>query len=132
MTTRLVSLVMTLLLVIPAPSLAGMRLAVRGQDPQTIARYLQQLPVGAEVEVRLADRTKFRGFLIAAEEGTLAVMPKTRVPVAQRRLPFDAIEFVELRSGRGGIGPGAAVGIGVAVGAATFFALVLVAFAVAD
>jgi hypothetical protein len=123
---------MILLLLMPAPSLAGMRLAVRGQDPQTIARYLQQLPVGAEVEVRLADRTTFRGFLIAAEEGTLVVMPKTRVPVPQRRLPFDAIEFVELRSGRGGIGPGAAVGIGVAVGAAAFFALVLVAVAAAD
>lgn len=129
---RIVSVMAVVAVMIPAQSFAGMRLAVRGQDVETIERYLRQLPVGSEVDVRLADRTKFRGFLITAEDGALVVMPKTRVPVPQRRLPFDAVEFVELRSGRGGVSPGAAVGIGAAVGAAAFFGLVLVGLAIAD
>ena len=51
---------------------------------------------------------------------------------AQRRLAFDSVEFVELRSGRGGVNPAAAIGIGAAVGAGVFFGLLLVALAASD
>lgn len=129
--SRIVALVVALTLAVPAHATAGMRVAVRGQDPDTIARYLRQLPVGAEVDVRLVDRSRFRAFLVAVEGTDLVVMPKTRVPVPQRRLAFDTIEFVELRTGRNGLSVGAAVGIGAAVGAGVFLGLLLVAFAAA-
>lgn len=129
--SRIVALVLAFALTVPTQALAGMRVVVRGQDPDTIARYLRQLPVGYEVEVRLVDRSRFRAFLVSVEGTDLVVMPKTRVPVPQRRLAFDAIEFVELRTGRGGVNLGAAIGIGAAVGAGAFFGLLLVALAAA-
>jgi len=130
--SRMIALVVALTLIVPAPAAAGMRVAVRGQDSNTIGRYLRQLPVGSEVDVRLADRSRFRAFLMGVEGTDLIVMPKTRLPVPQRRLAFDSVEFVELRSGRGGVNPAAAIGIGAAVGAGVFFGLLLVALAASD
>ena len=130
--SRMIALVVALALIVPAPAAAGMRVAVRGQDFDTIGRYLRQLPVGSEVDVRLADRSHFRAFLMGVEGTDLIVMPKTRLPVPQRRLAFDTVEFVELRSGHGGVKPAAAIGIGAAVGAGVFFGLLLVALAASD
>jgi hypothetical protein len=92
-------------------------------------RFASALPAGSLVRVELLDGTRLRGTLMAVEPDGMIIKPRTRLPEPLRQVPFSQTTSIEPE--RNGMGAGKAVAIGVASGAASFLALMLVAFAAA-
>jgi hypothetical protein len=104
--------------------------AAQGQ-PDVWRAFAEKMDVGTELAVRLRDGQRFSATLVAAREDALLVQPKTRVPVPVQPVPYDAILSLERRA-EGGMSAGQAAAIGVASGAGTFFAILLILLATLD
>lgn len=87
--------------------------------------FAEKLDVGTEVNVRLRGGERFKASLVAVQDDAVLLQPKTRVPVPVQPVPYDAILSLEQRR-EGGMGAGKAAAIGIASGAATFIALLLI------
>jgi hypothetical protein len=90
--------------------------------------YASKLPVGSTVRVRTSDGKRQTAVLAVVDEDGITLEPKTRVPEAPRRVPFDQLQQLELK--QNGTNVGKAIAIGAAIGAGTFFGILL-AFAAA-
>ena len=97
-----------------------------GEIPRS---YVEQLPVGRQVEVRLKDGERFKGTFMGVEGDAVRVQPSTRIPVPPRVLPIADLVQLRLDSGNGG-SVARAVLIGAATGAAVFFTALLIAIGV--
>jgi hypothetical protein len=92
---------------------------------QIWSEFARQLEVGAALQVRLRNGQTFRATLVQARPEALLLQPKTRVAVPVQPVAYAEIVSLERVRG-GGIGAGRAALIGVASGAATFFAILLI------
>jgi hypothetical protein len=107
------------------PGLAG----AQGQGPVWRA-FVQTVDVGTELSVRLDNGQRFRATFVGSREDAVLLQPKTRVPVPVQPVPYDAIVSLEER--RGGTSAAKAAAIGVATGAGTFLAILLILLAGLD
>lgn len=96
-------------------------------DPTVMHRYAQSVPPGSVVKIRMTDGSRFKATLLLAERDHIVIKPKTRIPEPDRRLAIDQIDSLDIE--RGGISGVKALGIGIAGGAAGFFAMFLVLYA---
>jgi hypothetical protein len=99
----------------------------RQEPPEVWRAYAGKLEAGAFVRVRLKDGVSVKGHFIQATSDAFRVKPKTRIPVAIRDVAFTDIESIERQ--KEGKSPGTKVLIGVGIGAASFLAFALTAFA---
>jgi hypothetical protein len=88
-----------------------------------------KIEVGSEMEVRLRNGQRFRATLVDAGADTVLLQPRTRVPVPVQAVPYAEIVLLQRRQESGGMGAAKAAAIGVATGAGTFFALLLITLA---
>jgi hypothetical protein len=108
---------------------------VWAQPPVTDAElwrtFASRIEVGSRVKLRLRDGKRLSATLIQAGADDLVVQPRTRVPIAIRHVPYEAIAAIERDQTRG-IGAGKAAAIGVATGIGAFFATFLFVLAAFD
>lgn len=93
--------------------------------------YVERLPIGSIVKVKLKQGKGVKGTLMVIEPDAIVVKPKTRIARPERRLPLTEIEFVELQE-RNGANIAKSVGLGLATGAGAFLGLMLLAVAILD
>jgi len=99
------------------------------RSPEYWFTYASKLPIGSTVRVRTPDGKRQTAVLAVVDEDGITLEPKTRVPEPPRRVPFDQLQQLELK--QNGSSLGKAIAIGAAVGAGTFFGIVLLVFATA-
>jgi hypothetical protein len=90
--------------------------------------FAQKLDAGSAIVVRLQ---RFHATLIDARADALVVQPRTRRPVPVQPIAYEAISTLE-RDDRRGMGAAKALGIGIAAGAGTFFAILAILAASID
>ena len=105
--------------------------SAQAPSPDLLRSYVQKLPIGAIVKVKMKEGKGVKGTLMVVEPDAIVVKPKTRIARPERRLPYSDIEFVELQE-RGGTNVAKSVAIGVATGAGAFLGLLLLTFAIID
>lgn len=98
-------------------------------DPGIWRAFTEQLEPGKTLKVRLKDGQRFKATLLHVSADAMTVQPKTRAAVPPQRVPFDAVETLEVDQGKG-IGVGKAIAVGAAVAGGTFLALMALAFAI--
>lgn len=114
-----------LLIVLAAPYLA---MAQQVNEADAWRTFAQQVGAGADLDVSLRNGQSFRATAVAAREDAFVLQPRTRVPVAVAAIPYEEIQSITKRDGRG-VGAGKAAAIGVGVGAGAFFGLMFVVIA---
>lgn len=104
------------------------------QQPAAVPRsgeywfsYAGKLPIGSTVRVRTSDGRRLTAVLAVVDENGITLEPKTRVPEPPRRIPFDRLTQLELK--QNGSSVAKSVAIGAAVGAGTFFGVLLLLMA---
>jgi hypothetical protein len=108
----------------------GIRQTVDPRDVEDRRKYVEQLPAGTTVRIDLADGTHLTGTLMGVEHEVVIVQPKTRLPVASRRIPLQSIVSLTTESGNFNVGKALAIGVG--AGAASFFVLFTIAMTLLD
>jgi hypothetical protein len=139
MTRNFIAALIAVALMLPAPAAAHPSTparralsAVEGQATGDIWRtFAQKLDAGSDVRVRLQNGQRFRATLIEARSDALVLQPRTRRPVPVQSVAYDAITSLERHDNRGS-NVGKAIGIGAAVGAGTFLAILAILFATVD
>lgn len=101
------------------------------QDASLLQSYVEKLPIGSTVKVKMKQGKGVKGTLMVVEPNAIVVKPKTRIARPERRLPYSDIEFVELQE-RNGTNIAKSVVIGVATGAGAFLGLILLTVAIID
>lgn len=91
-------------------------------------KYAGKLPIGSTIRVRTTDGKRSTAVLAIVDDTGITIEPKTRRPEQPRRIPFNQLAQLELKD-RNGMGAGKAAAIGVATGAGTFFAIMLLVLA---
>ena len=125
MSRNFVAALIAIALMLPAPALAQ---PATGDIWRTFA---QKLDTGSDVMVRLQNGQRFRATLIEARPDALVLQPRTRRPVPVQAVAYDAITSLERHENRGN-SVGKAIGIGAAVGAGTFLAILAILAATLD
>ena len=97
--------------------------------PEIWRTFAETQEPGTTLKIRLKNGPRFRATLLDVSPDGITVQPKTRASVLPQRLPYEAIQTIEVDRGKGAsIGKAVAIGAGVAAGA--WLALMLFAFAV--
>jgi hypothetical protein len=97
--------------------------------PEIWRSFAEKLEPGKTIEIRLKDGARFKATLLQVSPDAMTVQPRTRAAVPPQRVPFDAVERVDVHHDKGiGIVKAVAIGAGVAAGA--WLALMALAFAV--
>lgn len=96
-------------------------------DRSVLAEYVQKLPVGSKIRVERVKGDTLKGVLMKASDASLVLQRDTRVPESPVEIPLDQITRVSVE---GGSSTGKSVGIGVAVGVASFFGIGLILAAI--
>jgi hypothetical protein len=110
-----------LLLVNPSSPPAAMAQEAAGTP---LRSYVERLPAGARVKVRLKSGDAFKAILMGTSDDDVIVKPRTRHQRPERRVPFADIEFIEPEATGQGV-TARVVGISVAVAAATVAGVLL-------
>jgi hypothetical protein len=118
---------MTLVLLVTVPRVVG----AQQTDGDVWRTFAQKLETGTELTVRLENGQRFSATLIEARNDALVLQPRTRRPVPLQPVSYDAILSIE-RHSRQGMGAAKAAGIGAAVGAGVFFAILGILAATLD
>lgn len=93
--------------------------------------FAESLDPGTDLNVRLNNGQRFRATLVRVTDDALFLQPRTRVPVPVQPVPYEGIVALERRRGDG-VRAAKSAAIGVAAGAGTFFAILLMVLAAAD
>lgn len=96
-------------------------------DRALLAEYVRGLPLGSHVRVDLTNGHVVKGTLMKATDTVVVVQRRTRIPEAPDEIPFDQVTAVQLQSNGG---PGKAIAIGAAAGAAAALGVLLVLAAI--
>ena len=99
-------------------------------DASAMAEYIQRIPPGSRVKVERTNGDSMRGTLMKASAQGIVVQRNSRVPEPPIDVPVAQLARVTLD--QGGSTVAKAIGIGIASGAATFFALIALAYAISD
>ncbi len=119
---------LTALILIAALSLPGAVMA-QAPGPDVWREFAGSFDIGSELNVQLADGTRFRATLIRVDDAALLLQPKTRVTVPVQAVPYEVIASLE-KPKRGGFALGKAIAIGAGVGAAAFWTMLAVALTI--
>ena len=92
--------------------------------------YASKLPIGATVQVRTADGRRETGVLTLVDQESITIETRTRVPEPPRRIRFAQLDQLQLKTKGSSVGK--AVAVGAAVGAGTFFGILMVIAASLD
>jgi hypothetical protein len=112
-------------MMMPAPLFA------QDSHDDLLRNYVEKLPIGSMVKVKMKEGKDVKGTLMVIEPGAIVVKPKTRVARPERRLAYSEIEFVELQTRNNG-NIAKSVAIGMATGAGAFLGLILLTVAIID
>lgn len=126
---RLFAIALTMSMLAPSAQLAAQGALVE-RSPEYWFAYAEKLPIGSTVRVRTTDGKRQTAVLAVVDRDGITLEPKTRVPERPRRVTFDQIEQLELK--QNGSSLAKAVAIGSAVGAGTFFGILMLVFAAAN
>jgi len=124
---RLMSLVTILALVAPTAALAQAGVSV-SRDRDYWMAYISKLPIGSTVRVRTIDGKRLTAVLAVVDDNGITLEQHTRVPEPPRQIAYEHIQQLEPKGNTSSVAK--AVGIGTAVGAATFFGILLLLAAV--
>ena len=94
-----------------------------------LRQYVGHLPVGGRVRVQTADGARWSATLLSADHERVVVQPRGRITEPPLAIPIAELQLIEPER-KGGNQVAKAVAIGVATGAATFVAMLMIAFAV--
>ena len=97
-----------------------------------LRQYVEHLKVGGRVRVQTVDGARWSATLLSADHERVVLQPRGRVTEPPRALPIAALQVIEPERDGGSSQIVKAVAIGVATGAATFFTMLMIAFAVVD
>ena len=119
---RFISLFLVLCLLAPGSAFAGQGIAVE-RSPGYWHAYAEKLPIGATVRVRTTDGKRHTAVLSLVDRDGITVELKSRIPEPARRVSYDQIQQLELKTNGSSIAKAAAVGS--AIGAGTFLGLLM-------
>jgi len=106
-----------------APSIA---LAEQGtvvdRTPEYWFAYAEKLPIGSTVRFRTTDGRRHTAVLALVDRDGITVELKSRIPEPARRIPYDQIQQLELKTSNGASMAKAAA-VGAAIGAGAFLGL---------
>ncbi len=105
--------------------------AQTGYDGHAWRELAQKLEGGVAVDMRLRDGHHFKATFIGAQDATIVVQRKTRVPVPVEEIPYDAIASLS-RVQPGSMSAGKVAGIALGSAGAVIGALWLIALASFD
>lgn len=129
MARRLLALmVCSAMLVSGCASATGGRMArtPSAHDAALMASYVRNIPVGSPVRVALVSGRTFTGTLMHADDRTLVVHPKGRIPEAPVEVPMEQVRSVDIHRPSG---VGKVIAIGAAAGAAATLGVMLLLYA---
>ena len=109
-------------LLVPGGALAGQGVIVE-RTPAYWYSYAEKLPIGATVRVRTTDGTRRTAVLAQVDRDGITVELKSRIPEPARRISYDQIQQLELKTNGSSMAKAAAVGS--AIGAGTFVGLLM-------
>jgi len=118
---RLVSIVVLMALLAPGVALAGQGVVVE-RTPAYWYSYAEKLPIGATVRVRTTDGKRHTAVLALVDRDGITVELKSRIPEPARRIPYEQIQQLELKTNNGASMAKAAA-VGAAIGAGAFLGL---------
>src|SRR5688572_20936651 len=115
-----ISSIVLMCVIAPGTMLAGQGVIVE-RTPAYWFSYAEKLPIGATVRVRTTDGTRRTAVLALVDRDGITVELKSRIPEPARRISYDQIQQLELKTNGSNIAKAAAVGS--AIGAGTFLGL---------
>ena len=122
---RFISSIVLMCLLAPGAAFAGQGIAVE-RSPGYWYSYAEKLPIGATVRVRTTDGKRHTAVLALVDRDGITVELKSRIPEPARRISYDQIQQLELKTNGSNIAKAAAVGS--AIGAGTFLGLLALVF----
>lgn len=117
---RYISLFVLMCQLAPGVAFAGQGTIVE-RSPGYWYSYAGRLPIGSTVRVRTTDGKRHTAVLTVVDQDGITVELKSRIPEPARRIRFDDIRQLELKTNGSSIAKAAAVGS--AIGAGTFLGL---------
>ena len=108
--------------------------AAAGQttDPALAWRQMATtIPSGSEVRLHLKNGQRFVAVLLRADDLTVLMQPKTRLPVPPQTVAYTDLLSVQVRT-PGDMNAAKVIGIGVAAGGAAFLGFLLMIIAASD
>lgn len=107
------------------PVLAQTPSSTQSPAPAAIGQFVRSIALGTNVTLKLANGTRVKGMLVAAEDDAVTVKPRTRIPEPLQRVMLS--EIVDANVGGGSmVGKSVAIGAAVGAGAALGFLFLLV------
>ena len=117
---RFISSIVLMCLLAPGTASAGQGTVVE-RSPGYWYSYAEKLPIGATVRIRTTDGKRHTAVLALVDRDGITVELKSRIPEPARRISYDQIQQLELKTNGSSIAKAAAVGS--AIGAGTFLGL---------
>ena len=121
---RLISAIVILTFLAANVALSAQQTGPAQRTPEYWFTYAAKLPIGSTVRVRTTDGKRQTAVLAVVDKDGITLEPKTRLPEPPRRVPFDQLQQLELKEN--GASVGKAIAIGAAIGAGTFFGILLI------
>jgi hypothetical protein len=122
---RFISSMVLMCLFAPGAAFAGQGIVVE-RSPGYWYSYAEKLPIGATVRMRTIDGKRYTAVLALVDRDGITVELKSRIPEPARRISYDQIQQLELKTNGSSIAKAAAVGA--AIGAGTFVGLLALLF----
>jgi hypothetical protein len=119
---RFISSIVLMCLLAPGAAFAGQGTVVE-RSPGYWYSYAEKLPIGATVRMRTTDGKRHTAVLALVDRDGITVELKSRIPEPARRISYDQIQQLELKTNGSSIAKAAAVGS--AIGAGTFLGLLM-------
>ena len=117
---RFVTPVVMIGLLAPSLALAGQGVAVE-RTPDYWLSYAEKLPIGSTVRLRTTDGKRHTAVLALVDRDGITIELKSRIPEPARRIRYDEIQQLELKTNGASMVKAAA--IGAAIGAGAFIGL---------
>ena len=118
---RVISIVVLMALIAPAVAMAGQGTVV-DRTPGYWYSYAERLPIGSTVRLRTTDGRRHTAVLAVVDRDGITIELKSRIPEPARRIPYEQIQQLELKTANGASMAKAAA-VGAAIGAGTFVGL---------
>lgn len=118
---RFISSLVLMCLLTPAFAFAEQGIAVE-RTPGYWYSYAEKLPIGATVRLRTTDGKRHTAILTVVDPDGITVESRSRIPEPARRVTYDQIRQLELKTANGASMAKAAA-VGAAIGAGTFVGL---------
>ena len=118
---RFITLIVLMGMLAPSLALAEQGTAV-DRTPGYWYAYAEKLPIGSTVRLRTTDGRRHTAVLALVDRDGITVELKSRIPQPARRIQYDQIQQLELKTANGASMAKAAA-VGAAIGAGTFIGL---------